>query len=86
MQIIRKRRLALITKAAQLNGTVSEKLLDLIVPHAQDEDRGKREGLERCHGCGIGVTLEWRKGPDGPKSLCDSCGVSIYLPLSIAEV
>jgi hypothetical protein len=32
--------------------------------------------LGRCHGCGISVTEEWRRGPDGPRSLCDSCGVS----------
>ena len=38
--------------------------------------------LGRCHGCGVVVTLEWRRGPDGPKSLCDSCGVS-RLPAEI---
>jgi len=30
----------------------------------------------RCHSCGISVTMEWRKGPDGARTLCDSCGVS----------
>lgn len=34
------------------------------------------DALGRCHGCGIGVTGEWMRGPDGPRSLCDSCGVS----------
>lgn len=29
----------------------------------------------RCHSCGISVTMEWRKGPDGARTLCDSCGV-----------
>jgi hypothetical protein len=32
----------------------------------------------RCHGCGASVTPEWRMGPDGPRSLCNACGVSIY--------
>lgn len=30
----------------------------------------------RCHGCGVSVTAEWRRGPDGPRSLCNACGVS----------
>lgn len=30
----------------------------------------------RCHGCGASVTPEWRMGPDGPRSLCNACGVS----------
>ncbi|ODO11417.1 hypothetical protein I350_00197 [Cryptococcus amylolentus CBS 6273] len=28
----------------------------------------------RCHGCGIGVRDGWREGPDGPDTLCESCG------------
>lgn len=34
----------------------------------------------RCHGCGDQFTTEWRKGPDGAKSLCDACGVSRSVP------
>lgn len=30
----------------------------------------------RCHGCGASVTSEWHRGPDGPESLCEPCGVS----------
>lgn len=30
----------------------------------------------RCHGCGDQFTMEWRRGPDGAKTLCDACGVS----------
>jgi hypothetical protein len=29
-----------------------------------------------CHGCSVTVTAEWRRGPDGPRSLCNACGVS----------
>jgi hypothetical protein len=28
-----------------------------------------------CHSCGTSDTPEWRKGPDGPKTLCNSCGL-----------
>lgn len=30
----------------------------------------------QCHGCSATVTAEWRRGPDGPRSLCNACGVS----------
>ncbi|ORX39628.1 hypothetical protein BD324DRAFT_223620 [Kockovaella imperatae] len=34
--------------------------------------------LGRCHGCGwSGFAMAWREGPDGPKSLCEPCGVSL---------
>ena len=32
-----------------------------------------------CHGCSVTVTAEWRRGPDGPRSLCNACGVSRVL-------
>jgi hypothetical protein len=28
-----------------------------------------------CHSCGTIDSPEWRKGPDGPKTLCNSCGL-----------
>jgi hypothetical protein len=31
----------------------------------------------KCHGCSVTVTAEWRRGPDGPRSLCNACGVSL---------
>ncbi|GFZ46434.1 hypothetical protein JCM24511_04681 [Saitozyma sp. JCM 24511] len=49
-------------------------------PDFDDYKNGALTGLQggdalgRCHGCGIGVTGEWMRGPDGPRSLCDSCG------------
>jgi hypothetical protein len=33
----------------------------------------------KCHGCSVTVTAEWRRGPDGPRSLCNACGVSLPL-------
>lgn len=32
----------------------------------------------KCHGCSVTVTAEWRRGPDGPRSLCNACGVSLF--------
>ncbi|KAL0251994.1 hypothetical protein GEMRC1_001206 [Eukaryota sp. GEM-RC1] len=29
-----------------------------------------------CHKCGTMDTPEWRKGPDGPKTLCNACGLA----------
>ena len=29
----------------------------------------------RCHSCGRAETPEWRRGPDGAKTLCNSCGL-----------
>jgi len=99
MDVIRKRRYALMAKAAQLAGNDAgvigigkedtrqdeagflEGLLGLgnEVGEGVRENMRERSGLERCHGCGIGVALEWRNGPDGPRSLCDSCGVRFSL-------
>ncbi|KAK9377303.1 uncharacterized protein V1513DRAFT_95198 [Lipomyces chichibuensis] len=29
----------------------------------------------RCHQCGISDTPEWRRGPDGARTLCNACGL-----------
>lgn len=36
----------------------------------------QRQELWRCHGCGATQSTEWKDGPDGPQSLCETCGVS----------
>eukprot|EP01121_Diplochlamys_sp_Union-15-3_P010023 TRINITY_DN2769_c0_g1_i2.p1 TRINITY_DN2769_c0_g1~~TRINITY_DN2769_c0_g1_i2.p1 ORF type:complete len:109 (-),score=18.86 TRINITY_DN2769_c0_g1_i2:19-345(-) len=28
-----------------------------------------------CRSCGVTKTTEWRRGPDGCKSLCNACGL-----------
>jgi PAS domain S-box-containing protein len=41
----------------------------------QDSDRRKRlKGEYMCTDCGTSDSPEWRKGPDGPKTLCNACG------------
>ncbi|KAJ5729807.1 uncharacterized protein N7483_004315 [Penicillium malachiteum] len=42
---------------------------------AQEGDRRKRlKGQHHCTDCGTGDSPEWRKGPKGPKTLCNACG------------
>lgn len=45
-----------------------------------DLDEGEGDSKRRCHGCGVVVEGEWMGGPDGPSSLCLSCGVSYSIP------
>ncbi|KAJ5109107.1 hypothetical protein N7456_005782 [Penicillium angulare] len=42
----------------------------------QEGDRRKRlKGQHSCSDCGTGDSPEWRKGPNGPKTLCNACGL-----------
>ncbi|KAL2808377.1 hypothetical protein BJX63DRAFT_38612 [Aspergillus granulosus] len=41
---------------------------------AENEPRKKLKGEYRCADCGTSDSPEWRKGPDGPKTLCNACG------------
>ena len=36
----------------------------------------------RCHSCNIEQTPEWRRGPDGARTLCNACGLRT-LPLHL---
>jgi hypothetical protein len=31
-----------------------------------------------CKACGITTTPQWRRGPDGERSLCNACGLHFY--------
>lgn len=43
--------------------------------NAQEGDRRKRlKGQHLCSDCGTADSPEWRKGPNGPKTLCNACG------------
>lgn len=78
MEIIRKRRDALIARAkgpAERNLEAGEGQVPVMMETTACESE-KVPSLERCHGCGVSVTDAWRRGPDGPRSLCDICGVS----------
>lgn len=33
----------------------------------------------RCHSCNRAETPEWRRGPDGARTLCNACGLRTFL-------
>lgn len=35
----------------------------------------------RCHSCNRAETPEWRRGPDGARTLCNACGLREYTTL-----
>ncbi|KAJ5809891.1 uncharacterized protein N7503_002109 [Penicillium pulvis] len=44
--------------------------------NVQEGDRRKRlKGQHVCTDCGTADSPEWRKGPSGPKTLCNACGL-----------
>jgi hypothetical protein len=48
--------------------------------NAQEGDRRKRlKGPHTCGDCGTADSPEWRKGPNGPKTLCNACGCEFLL-------
>ncbi|KAL4943380.1 hypothetical protein BDV06DRAFT_190111 [Aspergillus oleicola] len=42
---------------------------------AESEPRKRLKGEYQCADCGTSDSPEWRKGPDGPKTLCNACGL-----------
>jgi PAS domain S-box-containing protein len=47
---------------------------------ADEQNRGKKKKLDAsepkiCTDCGTTQSPEWRKGPQGPKTLCNACGL-----------
>src|ERR1700720_4010771 len=34
----------------------------------------------KCHSCNIRETPEWRRGPDGARTLCNACGLRELYP------
>ncbi|KAI8595339.1 hypothetical protein EDD21DRAFT_313521 [Dissophora ornata] len=45
-------------------------------PHQKYRKRAKRTHPPgRCLSCDSSDTPEWRRGPDGPRTLCNACGL-----------
>ncbi|KAI8331470.1 hypothetical protein BD560DRAFT_56536 [Blakeslea trispora] len=44
--------------------------------YSKQRKRGRRPAFQgRCHSCNISETPEWRRGPDGARTLCNACGL-----------
>ncbi|KAI7864492.1 GATA zinc finger-domain-containing protein [Spinellus fusiger] len=57
---------SLIRQIRNLNGTAQTKY----------RRRSKRNMIgQRCHSCNTTNTPEWRRGPDGARTLCNACGL-----------
>lgn len=58
-----------------VNCDIDTATIEQQVQSAQEIDRRKRlKGEYLCTDCGTSDSPEWRKGPDGPKTLCNACG------------
>ena len=42
--------------------------------------RGRAAPPGRCHSCNRAETPEWRRGPDGARTLCNACGLRMLNP------
>lgn len=59
---------------------------DIDITTAADQERNAQEGDRRkrlkaqhvCSDCGTADSPEWRKGPNGPKTLCNACGCKFF--------
>ncbi len=40
--------------------------------------RGRAAPPGRCHSCNRAETPEWRRGPDGARTLCNACGLRTF--------
>jgi len=47
----------------------------------QKKRRGRAAPPGRCHSCNRSETPEWRRGPDGARTLCNACGLRMLAPI-----
>ena len=48
--------------------------------------RGRAAPPGRCHSCNRAETPEWRRGPDGARTLCNACGLRESLQCDVYDV
>ncbi|KAK9455456.1 hypothetical protein V1511DRAFT_488315 [Dipodascopsis uninucleata] len=48
---------------------------DAFIKSGTSKKRSRGMPSGRCHQCGISETPEWRRGPDGARTLCNACGL-----------
>ncbi|KAG6862460.1 hypothetical protein C0995_000006 [Termitomyces sp. Mi166 len=65
MEIIRTKR---ATSAAGGSGSSGQ-------PKSKYRKRSRATPPGKCHSCNIRETPEWRRGPDGARTLCNACGL-----------
>ena len=62
---------------------------DPSVPLFVQADMKKRRGRAappgRCHSCNRAETPQWRRGPDGARTLCNSCGLRMAIFDTVRE-
>lgn len=54
---------------------VDDSYNDLSGSDAKKPRRGRAAPPGRCHSCNRAETPEWRRGPDGARTLCNACGL-----------
>ncbi|KAL4814818.1 hypothetical protein BDW67DRAFT_165247 [Aspergillus spinulosporus] len=59
--------------SATSNAKPSSRIEQRVPPEYESRKRLKAE--YRCADCGTSDSPEWRKGPEGPKTLCNACGL-----------
>ncbi|KAF8959491.1 GATA zinc finger-domain-containing protein, partial [Flammula alnicola] len=65
MELIRTKR---ATSSAGTNGPAGQ-------PKSKYRKRSRATPPGKCHSCNIRETPEWRRGPDGARTLCNACGL-----------
>jgi DNA-directed RNA polymerase subunit RPC12/RpoP len=65
-----------------INARPSSRIEQRVPPESESRKRLKAE--YKCADCGTSDSPEWRKGPEGPKTLCNACGCKWSIPNFIA--
>lgn len=65
MEIIRSKRATSTAGASSSTGQ----------PKSKYRKRSRATPPGKCHSCNIRETPEWRRGPDGARTLCNACGL-----------
>ncbi|KAE9405217.1 GATA-domain-containing protein, partial [Gymnopus androsaceus JB14] len=65
MELIRSKRATTTAGATTASGQ----------PKSKYRKRSRATPPGKCHSCNIRETPEWRRGPDGARTLCNACGL-----------
>lgn len=52
-------------------------IVTFMASYAKSQQRAAPPG--RCHSCNRAETPEWRRGPDGARTLCNACGLRTFV-------